>query len=104
MKIDIAAKRRKKHKNKISGFVNSVCYNEQKSEFRLYTDPLKRIPGHIALIGDGCQAKWFLNFMDSVEIGGPLAITAASFLDGLEFDDRHDLGDGNTFSCNQCGQ
>jgi len=31
--LDMAAKRRKKHKNKISGRVNSVCYIEQKSEF-----------------------------------------------------------------------
>ena len=31
--IDMAAKRRKKHKNKISGIVISVCYNEQKSKF-----------------------------------------------------------------------
>jgi hypothetical protein len=31
--IDMAAKRRKKHKNKISGFVISMCYNEQKSKF-----------------------------------------------------------------------
>jgi len=26
--------------------------------------------------------------------------TAGSFLDRLEFDDRQDLGDGNTFLCN----
>jgi len=31
----MAAKRRKKHKNKISERVNSVCYIEQKSEFGL---------------------------------------------------------------------
>ena len=31
--FDMAAKRRKKNKNKISGRVNSVCYIEQKSEF-----------------------------------------------------------------------
>jgi len=31
-KIDIAAKRRKKHKNKISGVVISMCYNEQESD------------------------------------------------------------------------
>jgi hypothetical protein len=31
--IDMAAKRHKKHKNKISGLVNSACYNEQKSTF-----------------------------------------------------------------------
>ena len=37
--FDIAAKRRKKHKNKISGLVNSICYNEQKSKFRLFTKP-----------------------------------------------------------------
>jgi len=30
--IDMAAKRRKKHKNKISGRVNSMCYYEQKSK------------------------------------------------------------------------
>ena len=39
LKIDIAAKRRKKHKNKISGLVNSICYNQQKSKFRLFTNP-----------------------------------------------------------------
>ena len=38
-KLDIAAKRRKKHKNQISGLVNSMCYNEQKSKFRLFTNP-----------------------------------------------------------------
>jgi hypothetical protein len=32
-KLDMAAKRRKKYKNKISGLVNSMCYNEQKSKF-----------------------------------------------------------------------
>ena len=36
---DIAAKRRKKHKNQISGIVNSMRYNEQKSNFRLFTSP-----------------------------------------------------------------
>ena len=41
IKIDIAAKRRKKHKNKISGLVNSMCYNEQKLKFRLFTNPSK---------------------------------------------------------------
>jgi hypothetical protein len=35
----MAAKRRKKHKNKISGVVISMCYNEQKSKFRLFTNP-----------------------------------------------------------------
>jgi len=30
-KSDMAAKRRKKHKTKISGLVISMCYNEQKS-------------------------------------------------------------------------
>jgi hypothetical protein len=30
---DMAAKRRKMHKNKISGLVISKCYNEQKSKF-----------------------------------------------------------------------
>jgi hypothetical protein len=44
--FDIAAKRRKKHKNQISGLVNSMCYNEQKSIFRLFTDP-----SILALIG-----------------------------------------------------
>jgi hypothetical protein len=28
----MAAKRHKKHKNKISGLVNSTCFNEQKSK------------------------------------------------------------------------
>jgi hypothetical protein len=81
LKIDIAAKRRKKHKNKISGFVNSVCYNEQKSEFRLYTDSSKRIPGHIALITDGCQAKWLLNSIHFAKMGDCWQFTAGSFLD-----------------------
>ncbi len=36
-KDDIATKRRKMHKNQISGLVNSMCYNEQKSKFRLFT-------------------------------------------------------------------
>jgi len=36
---DIAAKRRKKPKNQISGLVNSMRYNEQKSKFRLFTNP-----------------------------------------------------------------
>jgi len=40
-KDDIAAKRRKMQKNKISGLVNSMCYNEQKSKFRLFTNPSK---------------------------------------------------------------
>jgi len=31
--IDMAAKRHKKHKNKILGLVISMCYNEQKSKF-----------------------------------------------------------------------
>jgi len=31
--FDMAAKRRKKHKNKISELVISMCYNEQKSKF-----------------------------------------------------------------------
>ena len=39
LNFDIAAKRRKKHKNKISGLVNSMCYTEQKSKFRLFTNP-----------------------------------------------------------------
>jgi hypothetical protein len=29
--FDVAAKMRKKHKNQISGLLNSMCYNEQKS-------------------------------------------------------------------------
>ena len=37
--FDIAAKRRKKHKKQISGLVNSMCYNEQNSKFRLFTGP-----------------------------------------------------------------
>jgi hypothetical protein len=32
-KLDMAAKRRKKHQNKISGLVISMCCNEQKSKF-----------------------------------------------------------------------
>jgi len=32
-KVDMAAKRHKKHKNKISWIVISMCYNEQKSKF-----------------------------------------------------------------------
>jgi hypothetical protein len=43
LKLDIAAKRHKKHKNKISGFVNSKCYNEQKSKSRLFTKPSKPV-------------------------------------------------------------
>jgi hypothetical protein len=31
--FDIAAKRRKKHKNKISGLVNSMCYETEIREF-----------------------------------------------------------------------
>jgi len=38
-KFDMAAKRRKKHKNKISGLVISMCYNEQKAKFSLFTRP-----------------------------------------------------------------
>jgi hypothetical protein len=37
--VNIASKRHKKHKNKISGHVNSMCYNEQKLKFRLFTNP-----------------------------------------------------------------
>jgi hypothetical protein len=37
--LDLAAKRRKKHKNQISGLVNSRCYNEHKSYFWLFTIP-----------------------------------------------------------------
>ena len=36
---DMATKRRKKHKNKIAGLVISMCYNEQKSKFSLFTNP-----------------------------------------------------------------
>ena len=36
----MAAKRRKMHKNKISGLIVTVCYNEQNSKFRLFTNPL----------------------------------------------------------------
>jgi hypothetical protein len=39
IKIDMAAKRRKKHKIKISGLAISMCYNEQKSKFRLFMNP-----------------------------------------------------------------
>ena len=37
----MAAKRRKKHKNKIFEIVISMCYNEQKSKFRLFMNPSK---------------------------------------------------------------
>jgi hypothetical protein len=37
----MAAKRRKKHKSQISGPVNSMCYNEQESKSRLFTNPSK---------------------------------------------------------------
>jgi hypothetical protein len=33
MKVDMAAKRRKKHKNKNSELFTSMGYNEQKSKF-----------------------------------------------------------------------
>jgi hypothetical protein len=36
-KTDMAAKRRKKHKNKIPVLVNSMCYIEQNSKLRLFT-------------------------------------------------------------------
>ena len=36
--FNIAAKRRKKHKNQILGLVSSMCYNEQKSNFKLFTN------------------------------------------------------------------
>jgi hypothetical protein len=39
IQFDIAAKRRKKHKNKMTGLLNSMCYHEQKSKFRLFTNP-----------------------------------------------------------------
>jgi hypothetical protein len=35
----MAAKRRKKHKNKISGLVISMCYNKQKAKFSLFAKP-----------------------------------------------------------------
>jgi hypothetical protein len=35
----MAAKRHKKHKNKISGLVISMCYNEPKSKFSLFKNP-----------------------------------------------------------------
>jgi len=35
----MAAKKRKKHKNKISGLAISMCYNEQKLKFSLFTNP-----------------------------------------------------------------
>jgi hypothetical protein len=38
-KFDMAAKRRKKHKSKISELVISMCYNEQKSKFSLFSNP-----------------------------------------------------------------
>jgi len=44
--FDLAAKRRKKHKNKFSGLVNSLRYNEQKLKFRRFTNP-----SILALIG-----------------------------------------------------
>jgi hypothetical protein len=37
--LDMAAKMRTKHKNKISGLVISMCYNDQKSKFWLFTNP-----------------------------------------------------------------
>jgi hypothetical protein len=36
---DMAAKRRKKHKNEISGLVISICYHQQKFKFSLFTNP-----------------------------------------------------------------
>jgi hypothetical protein len=36
----MAAKRRKKHKYQMSGLVFSMCYNEQKSKFRLFTESI----------------------------------------------------------------
>jgi hypothetical protein len=38
----MAAKRRKKHKKRISGLVISMCYNEQKSKFRPFTNPINK--------------------------------------------------------------
>ena len=40
-KVDMAAKRRKKHKNKILELVISICYNQKKSKFWLFTNPSK---------------------------------------------------------------
>ena len=39
----MAAKRPKKHKIKTSELVISMCYNEQKSKFRPYTNPSNKI-------------------------------------------------------------
>jgi hypothetical protein len=47
--FDIAAKRRKMHKNQISGIVNSMCYNAQKSKFRLFTSLSSLIPIYFSL-------------------------------------------------------
>jgi len=38
--FDIAAKRHRTHKNQISGLVNSVCYNEQTSRFRIFYESI----------------------------------------------------------------
>jgi len=40
-KVDMAAKRHKKHKNKISGLVISICYNEQKIEILTFYESIK---------------------------------------------------------------
>jgi hypothetical protein len=45
VKFDIAAKRHKMHKSQISGLVNSMCYNEQKLKFRLFTSSLNLTSG-----------------------------------------------------------
>ena len=42
--LDMAAKRRKKHKNKISGRVNSMCYYEQKIEIMTFYESIKLEP------------------------------------------------------------
>jgi len=36
----MAVKRRKKHRDKLSGLVISMCYNEQNSKFWLFMNPL----------------------------------------------------------------
>jgi hypothetical protein len=48
--FDIAARKHKKHKIKISGLVISISYNEELSNFRLFTSPsiFKKSFNHIA--------------------------------------------------------
>jgi len=36
MKVDMAAKRRKKHKKQISEHVMSMCYSEQETKFWIF--------------------------------------------------------------------